>query len=173
MNPRTFLLATAAVAALAGCGTLAGGPVATATLSPTMGNNTAGVVRFAQQQGGKVLVSGEISGLKPNGEHGFHVHEKGDCSSGDGMSAGGHFNPSGATHGAQAGAHHAGDMPNVRSDAYGNANVFFEIHGLTVAEGASSLVGRGLVLHRDADDYGTQPAGNAGPRIACAVIRRS
>ena len=63
----------------------------------------------------------DVRGLAPNGEHGFHIHEKGDCSSGDGMSAGGHFNPDAKPHGPQGGAHHAGDMPSLRADASGNA----------------------------------------------------
>jgi Cu-Zn family superoxide dismutase len=170
---KTILPLVVLALAASGCASMSPpGPAAVASLVPTKDQTARGTVTFTQHGEG-VRVTAQLAGLKADAEHGFHVHEKGDCSSGDGMSAGGHFNPAGATHGAQAGAHHAGDMPNVRSDAYGNANVFFEIHGLTVAEGASSLVGRGLVLHRDADDYGTQPAGNAGPRIACAVIRRS
>ena len=77
---------------LAGCATQAPGPSASADLMPTKGNATAGSVSF-KQVGSKVLVTAEVKGLKPNAEHGFHIHEKGDCSSGDGMSTGGHFNP--------------------------------------------------------------------------------
>ncbi|HYF44016.1 MAG TPA: superoxide dismutase family protein, partial [Ramlibacter sp.] len=112
------LIAAAAFAALAalGCATL-GGPKATAHLAPTAGSSTSGHVNFVQS-GGRVLVSGEVRGLKPNAEHGFHVHENGDCSSADAMSAGGHFNPGGHQHGRPgAAAHHAGDMPNLRADA--------------------------------------------------------
>jgi Cu-Zn family superoxide dismutase len=170
MSIRNLLLATAAVAALAGCATL-GGPVATATLSPTTGNNTAGSVRFAQQAGGRVLVSGEIRGLKPNGEHGFHVHEKGDCSSGDGMSAGGHFNPNAQPHGRnEMGPHHAGDLQSLRADGNGVAVFSFESTGISVGPGVADVVGKGLIVHRDPDDYTTQPTGNSGPRLACAVI---
>jgi Cu-Zn family superoxide dismutase len=81
-----------ASAVIAGCaGMMAGGPSATATLDPTQGNNTRGTVDFVQK-GDKVAFTAKMSGLPPGG-HGFHIHEKGDCSSGDGMSAGGHFNP--------------------------------------------------------------------------------
>jgi Cu-Zn family superoxide dismutase len=158
--------------ALAGCATHTG-PVATATLSATTGNNTAGNVRFVQQRNGRVLVSGEIRGLKPNAEHGFHVHEKGDCSSGDGMSAGGHFNPNAQPHGRhEMGPHHAGDLQSLRADANGVARFSFESTGISVGPGVADVVGRGLIVHRDPDDYTTQPTGNSGPRLACAVIVR-
>ena len=116
-----------------------------------------------------MFVHADVRGLKPNQEHGFHVHEKGDCSSGDGMSAGGHFNPDSVAHGAEAG--HAGDMPNLKADANGMAHATFELKKMSVADGAFSIVGKGLIIHRDADDYKTQPAGNAGPRLACSVIK--
>lgn len=158
------------LAALAGCAMPRSGPAAEARLAPTRGNTTDGSVRFAQE-GDKVRVSGSIRGLKPNAEHGFHVHEKGDCSSGDGMSAAGHFNPAGAPHGqAGQGAHHAGDLPSLKADGNGTARIDALVSGLTVAQGPSSVVGRGLIVHRDPDDYRTQPTGNAGPRLACAVI---
>jgi superoxide dismutase, Cu-Zn family len=146
-------------------------PSAVANLEATTGNSAKGTVTFTQD-GGEVRVRADISGLKPNAEHGFHIHEKGDCSSGDGMSTGGHFNPSGKPHGPQGGEHHAGDMPSLRSDSYGNASASFELKGVSVG-GANDVVGHGLIVHRDPDDYKTQPTGNAGPRIACAVIRRS
>jgi Cu-Zn family superoxide dismutase len=172
MKPSYYLLSTAAAAALAGCAHMAG-PVADATLSPTMGNNTAGSVRFTQQSNGRVLVAGEVRGLKPNSEHGFHVHEKGDCSSGDGNSAGGHYNPNAQPHGRhEMGAHHAGDLQSLRADASGVARFSFESTGISVGPGVADVVGRGLIVHRDPDDYATQPTGNAGPRLACAVIVR-
>ena len=157
----------------AGCATMGGQESrATATLEPTRGNATAGTVTFVQR-GDKVLVSADVRGLKPNQEHGFHVHEKGDCGSGDGMSTGGHFNPDGVTHGqAQpADTGHVGDMPNLKADAAGNAKASFEVRKMTVADGKFSIVGKGLIVHRDPDDYKSQPTGNAGPRLACSVIK--
>ena len=150
------------------------GPKATAKLEPTKGNTTAGTVTFTQT-GDKVVVSATISGLKPGATHGFHVHEKGDCSSGDGMSTGGHFNPGGKAHGhgGTAPEHHAGDMPNLRADQYGNAVENFTLSTISVGSGANDVVGKGLIVHRDPDDYKTQPTGNAGPRLACAVISKS
>jgi Cu-Zn family superoxide dismutase len=144
---------------------------ATTTLEPTKGNETAGTVTFVQR-GDKVTITADLRGLPPNSEHGFHVHEKGDCSSGDGMSTGGHFNPDGKPHGdAQPADGHAGDMPNIKADANGNAKATFESSRMTVADGNHSIVGKGLIVHKDPDDYKTQPTGNAGARLACGVIR--
>lgn len=157
----------------AGCAGTPAGPVALAQLSPTRGNAVMGSVTF-RQNGDKVVVTGEVRGLAPGGEHGFHVHEKGDCSSGDGESAGGHFNPSGAPHGQHAsGQHHAGDLPSLRADAGGVAKFAFESRTISVGSGATDVIGRGLIVHRNPDDYRTQPTGNAGPRLACAVITKA
>ncbi len=168
---KTPLLVVATAALLVACASTPSGPRATAQLQPTTGNTTSGNVSFVQS-GNKVLVSGEIRGLKPNTEHGFHVHEKGDCSSGDGMSAGGHFNPTGAPHGNHdLGMHHTGDLPSLKADASGVARFSFESSSITVGSGVTDIVGKGLIVHRDPDDYKTQPTGNAGPRLACAVIQ--
>jgi len=147
---------------------------ATATLEATKGNTASGIVTFTQR-GNTVAVNAKVTGLKPNAEHGFHVHEKGDCSSGDGMSTGGHFNPGGKPHGHGGAApeHHAGDMPNLRADASGNASASFNLTTISVGSGAADVVGKGLIVHRDPDDYKTQPTGNAGPRLACAVIKKN
>ena len=162
-------------ALLAGCATSVplGETRAVASLAPTTGSKVSGTVNFVQA-GGKVLARGEIRGLKPNAEHGFHVHEKGDCSSGDGMSTGGHFNPTGRAHGSHGGGeHHTGDLPSLKADATGVATVNFESSTIRVGSGVTDIVGRGLIVHRDPDDYKTQPTGNAGPRLACAVIVKS
>ena len=172
MKKTALVLGIAAV--LAGCVTMGGDePRATAQLQPTRGNNVTGSVTFTQK-GDKVAVAANVSGLKPNQEHGFHVHEKGDCSSDDGMSAGGHFNPNGSPHGHHSTpARHAGDMPNLKSDVYGNAVINSELDIITVADGPTSVVGRGMIVHVQPDDYKSQPVGNAGARMACAVIQRS
>ena len=167
------LIFSGALILLSGCATQIDGPTANARLSPTKGNTTTGIVTF-KTIGSKVLVSAEIRGLKPNAEHGFHVHEKGDCSSGDGMSTGGHFNPDGKPHGAHgSGANHVGDLPSLVADMNGNAKLTFETTAITVGSGATDVIGRGLIVHRDPDDYKTQPTGNAGPRLACAVIDKT
>ena len=146
------------------------GPSATAKLAATTGNTASGSIQFTQLPG-KVRVRGEVHGLRPNTVHGFHIHEKGDCSSGDGLSAGGHFNPDGHAHGAAAGPmHHAGDLPSLQADASGNAKIDYETADLAVGSGPHDVVGRGLIVHQDADDFTTQPTGNSGARLACAVI---
>lgn len=169
---KTALTVTLIATALLGaCASTQNGPRANATLQPTAGNSTAGDVSFVQR-GTKVRVSGEVRGLKPNAEHGFHVHEKGDCSSGDGMSAGGHFNPTGAPHGSHAkGMHHTGDLPSLKADAAGVAKFSFDSSTVAVGSGVTNIIDKGLIVHRDPDDYTTQPTGNAGPRLACAIIR--
>ncbi len=169
---KNHLILIASAALLGACASTPGGPRATAQLQSTIGNSTSGSVSFVQI-GNKVRVTGEVRGLKPNVEHGFHVHEKGDCSSGDGLSTGGHFNPDGKAHGQHAvGVHHAGDLPNLKADASGVAKFNFEASSIAVGSGISDIVGRGLIVHRDPDDYKTQPTGNAGPRLACAVIAK-
>jgi superoxide dismutase, Cu-Zn family len=165
------------VATLTGC-TMYGetaGPKAVGVIAPTAvaaaaSMNPQGAIRFQQRADG-VLVSGRITGLRPNQEHGFHVHEAADCS-GDALGTKGHFNPDGAPHGRHGGhAHHAGDLPALKADANGVAEINVLVKKLTVAAGPASVVGRGLIVHRDPDDYTTQPTGNAGPRPGCAVIR--
>ncbi|MGQ0645010.1 MAG: superoxide dismutase family protein [Elusimicrobiota bacterium] len=139
-----------------------------AALSPTAGNITSGHVEFSQV-GSDVAVSAQISGLKPNARHGFHIHENGECGP-DGQAAGGHFNPAGRMHGGPDSAErHAGDLGNVTADAQGFARVALK-HSRLSLSGPHSIVGRAVVVHAEADDLTSQPAGNAGPRIACGVI---
>ncbi|MEN6650523.1 superoxide dismutase family protein [Stenotrophomonas hibiscicola] len=148
---------------------------ATAELAPTQGNETKGSVTFKVVDG-KVHVTGQISGLKPGSEHGFHIHEKGDCSAPDGMSAGGHFNPGKQDHGSvSADPHHGGDMPNIKADDKGVATIDGPVSSnVNIGKGDDfDIIGRGLIVHADADDYKTQPTGNAGARLACAVIQKA
>ncbi|HEY8460677.1 MAG TPA: superoxide dismutase family protein [Blastocatellia bacterium] len=141
---------------------------ATAVLIPTEGNNVRGVVTFTQT-GANVKVSARIEGLTP-GRHGFHIHEFGDCSSKDGSSAGGHFNPANAPHGApDAAKRHAGDMGNIEADQSGVANLEY-VDPVAKLNGHGAIIGRGLIVHANPDDLKTQPTGNAGGRLACGVI---
>jgi Cu-Zn family superoxide dismutase len=90
------------------------------------------------------------------------------------MSAGGHFNPGSAPHGRHGiGAHHAGDLPSLTADANGKVFINIAAPSITVGSGPNDVVGKALIVHRDPDDYRTQPTGNAGPRLACAVIVRN
>jgi Cu-Zn family superoxide dismutase len=164
------LLMLLAAAALAGCQTMSDEPLrASAGLEPTKGNKAIGEVNF-EQMGGKVRVTAQVIRLPADREFGFHIHEVGDCSSGDGMSAKGHFNPYGKPHG-QGAERHAGDMPNLKSDAKGKAKLTVDLDVITIARGPASIVGRAVMVHADPDDYKTQPTGNAGARIACGVIK--
>jgi Cu-Zn family superoxide dismutase len=166
MTTRTAALA--AFLTLAASGAMA--QKATAALQPTAGNTAAGTVTFTMQ-GSQVAVQARVTGLKPNAEHGFHLHEKGDCSSPDGNSAGGHFNPDGKPHGPQNAPHHAGDMPALKADGSGVAEARFMLSGVSVGSGATEVVGKGLIVHAQPDDYKTQPTGNAGARLACGVVK--
>jgi Cu-Zn family superoxide dismutase len=141
-----------------------------ADVAPTQGNVVKGRVDFTQEASGLRIVAA-ISGLKP-GSHGFHIHEKGDCSAADASSAGGHFNPGQQPHGkAGEGAHHAGDLPSLEADAQGNAKLDVVLQGRQSLTGEHAIVGRGLIVHADPDDFKTQPTGNAGGRVACGVIQ--
>jgi Cu-Zn family superoxide dismutase len=163
----------AAALVLSACASTLPEVTASAQLRATQGSTVAGSVQFTQKD--KVVqVRGEVTGLAPNTEHGFHVHEKGDCSSSDGLSAGGHFNPNGKAHGAhELSEHHSGDLPSLKADANGRARFSFESGTISVGSGVTDINGRGLIVHRDPDDFKTQPTGNAGPRLACAVITKS
>ncbi len=123
--------------------------------------------------GDDVHLTGTIGGLRAGSNHGFHIHEKGDCSAADASSAGGHFNPTGQPHGrAMQGAHHAGDSDNIVANASGVANIDSHIMGVTLGGGAANdIAGRAIVVHAAADDYTSQPSGNAGARVACGVIK--
>ncbi len=138
-------------------------PSAIAVLSPTEGNDLQGTVTFIQTPEG-VRVQANITGLTAGTEHGFHVHQYGDCSASDGTSAGGHFNPHGADHaGPDAASRHVGDL--------GNSEATYDRVDTQLAfEGESSIIGRAVIVHGGTDDLSSQPSGAAGPRIACGVI---
>jgi Cu-Zn family superoxide dismutase len=165
-------LACAVAFAISGCGAMKSksDPYQIA-LTPTVGSAAAGALSASPVPGG-VRFRGRITGLVPASIHGFHVHQHGDCSASDASTAGGHFDPTASEHGDPSGMiHHAGDMPNLVADAQGNVDVDVTVKGLSIGTGISDDVqGRALILHRDPDDYTTQPAGNTGPRIACGVI---
>lgn len=169
-------LAVTAASLLAACGTLGPQAGAVATLAPTGAftpNPTMGKVSFTALDHG-VRVKGEVRGFAPGTEHGFHIHEKGDCGD-NGNASGGHFNPTGGTHGKFAApGSHAGELPSLVADANGVARFSVDVHNISMTDGtANNIIGRALVVHRDRDDFTTQPAGNSGPRIACGIISRS
>jgi Cu-Zn family superoxide dismutase len=128
-----------------------------------------GTATFTEDEGG-VEIHVAVEGAPP-GTHGFHIHEVGDCSADDFTSAGGHFNPGGAPHGGPGDAErHAGDLGNIEIGEDGSGHLGLTSDLLTVTAGDNSVVGRGVILHADADDLESQPTGAAGGRLACGVI---
>ena len=171
MKRSATVMISVLLAALSACSVLKDGPRAVAQLDATKGNMVWGSVSFVQVEG-KVIVRADVRGLRPSAQFGFHVHEKGDCSSLDGMAAGEHFNPFAKPHAHYSVAErHTGDLANLRSDAEGVAVYAFETNLLTVTAGPTSVVGRAIIIHAESDDYRTQPTGNSGARIACGLIR--
>ena len=137
-------------------------------LHPTEGNTANGVVWFTKVVGG-VKVEGHIEGLSA-GTQGFHIHQLGDCSAGNGKSAGGQFNPEGSEHGSpMAAVRHTGDLGNITADSTGSANFSF-IDEIISFSGKRSILGRGVIIHEVADDFSSQPTGAAGSRLACGVV---
>jgi Cu-Zn family superoxide dismutase len=145
------------------------GPWAEADVKPLGTNTVTGQVMFHVLANG-VEVRGTFKGLTP-GEHGFHIHEFGDCSAADGSSAGPHFNPGGHAHGGPATPEsHAGDYGNLNADANGTASFVYVSKRITLDSSETTVVGRAVIVHEKQDDLSSQPAGNAGPRIGCGVI---
>lgn len=144
---------------------------ATANMSAASGSLVSGKLTLRPVANG-VQVSGQIGGMTANRPQAFHIHEKGDCSAADASSAGGHFNPTAQPHGrASHGAHHLGDNDNLVSNGEGVVTVNTVFQGVTLGGGgANDVVGKAIVVHAAADDYTSQPAGNAGARVACGVI---
>lgn len=141
---------------------------AVAVLVPTDGNDVRGVVLFEKLEKG-IRVVADIQNLTP-GDHGFHVHEFGDCSAPDATSAGGHFNPGGHDHGGpNSDVRHVGDLGNVTANESGVAHLEHTDNMLSFS-GENSVLGRGLIVHEVHDDLTSQPTGAAGARVACGVI---
>ena len=136
--------------------------------------NELGTVTLTQSDGG-VTIDGIVEGI-PEGAHGFHVHETGTCDPADGFeSAGGHFAPQGREHGFDnPNGPHAGDMENQTADASGRLTLNVTNDMIVLQEGEAGNLfdedGSALMIHANADDYRTDPGGNSGERIACAVV---
>lgn len=141
---------------------------ATATLTDTSGV-TLGTVTIMEMDGGLHL-SGALTGV-PNGEHGFHLHEIGQCDAAGGFeSAGAHVNLDNHRHGTEnPQGPHAGDLENITANDDGEATVDLHAAATSIAALADAD-GTALVLHADPDDYATDPSGNSGDRIACGVL---
>lgn len=144
---------------------------AVAQINPTSAGNAQGTVTFSMGRDDREMpVAVELRGLAP-GPHGLHVHEFGDCSAGDASSAGGHFSPEGSAHGSpDADEQHAGDMGNIEAGDDGRVSSELSFPGLAFS-GRASILQKSVVIHRNADDMESQPAGDAGGRVGCGVIR--
>ena len=135
------------------------------------GSSVTGTAVFIEKNG-KVTFTAHLSGLKP-GVHGIHIHEKADCSSPDGKSAGGHWNPTFKSHGKWGSDnYHRGDIGNFTADEKGNGTITMTTDEWCIgcADATKDILGKGLIVHQDPDDYTTQPAGNSGSRVACSAI---
>jgi superoxide dismutase, Cu-Zn family len=140
---------------------------ASAKLDSKSNSKVTGTVTFTKA-GDDVEVTGDIENLTP-GKHGFHIHDKGDCSAPDAASAGPHFNPTHKHHGGPDTAErHSGDLGNIEADSSGKAHIQWK--GKLSLTGGDSIIGKSVVVHEKADDLKTDPAGNSGARIACGVI---
>lgn len=141
---------------------------AKAVLNPTKGNKAHGQVSFTVIEGGVKIIA-DVDGLTP-GKHGFHIHEKGDCSAPDASSAGDHFNPANKKHGSPNDTErHVGDLGNLEADSKGHAH-YERIDKVISLSGPNNILGRSVVIHEKADDFKTQPSGDAGSRQACGAI---
>jgi len=149
-------------------------PTATATMNSASGSTASGTASFTQTGDNTVRMSIEMTGLTP-GDHALHLHEYGDCSAPDATSAGGHWNPGGMSHGKRGeGEFHAGDVINLTADAEGNVSWSEEIEGWTIGgDESTNILGKGIIIHAEIDDFTTQPTGAAGGRVACGVIAES
>ncbi len=138
-------------------------PTAKALLLPKSGSNVRGEVYFYEKKDG-VEIKLKVKNLAPNSKHGFHIHEKGDCSAEDATSAGGHWNPSNEEH-----PKHLGDLGNIQADEKGEVNTKIFTNRFFITKDPSPL-GLAVIIHEKEDDLKTPPAGAAGKRIACGVI---
>lgn len=144
-------------------------------LEPKSGSNLSGSATFTQANG-EVTLKATINGLA-EGEHAIHIHETGDCSSEDGTSAGGHWNPTNERHGkwGDSEGYHKGDIGNFTVDANGVGIVEFSTDEWCIGCGdpQKDIDGKALIIHEGVDDFTSQPAGNAGTRVGCGVITTS
>lgn len=134
-------------------------------------SKVSGTATFTEKNG-KVIFVAQISGLQP-GIHAIHIHEKSDCSAADGSSAGGHWNPTFKKHGKWGeGECHKGDIGNFTADEKGNGTITMTTDEWSIGgeDATKDILGKGLIVHQGADDFISQPAGNAGARIACSAI---
>ncbi len=141
-------------------------------LNSKSGSSAVGEVTFSQRQD-TVYLSAKIKGLTP-GIHAFHLHEKADCSSDDGKSSGGHWNPTAQPHGKWGSelGYHRGDVGNFKADENGNGIIEFKTTEwcLDCEDPKMNILGKAIIVHQGTDDFITQPTGDAGGRVSCGGI---
>lgn len=140
-------------------------------LQPKSDTQVSGSATFTEKNG-VVTFTANIQGLTP-GEHAIHIHEKSDCSAPDASSAGGHWNPTFKKHGKWGSSeYHKGDIGNFIADAKGNGTITFSTDEWCIGceDETKNIVGKSIIVHKGADDFTTQPTGNAGGRVACTAI---
>ncbi|WP_411031914.1 superoxide dismutase family protein [Spongiimicrobium sp. 3-5] len=142
------------------------------TMEPKSDSNVTGEVTFTQEDS-QVSMIAKLTGLS-EGEHAIHIHEKADCSSADGKSTGGHWNPTFQPHakwGAEEG-YHKGDIGNLTADAEGNATVAFSTDQWCIGcdDDTKNIIGKAVIVHQGVDDFTSQPSGAAGARVSCTGI---
>ena len=148
-------------------------PTATAEMRDPQGR-LLGTITLEEEEDG-VDLEGRLTGLQP-GVHAFHIHQTGRCTPPDFSSAGGHYNPTGRQHGFEnPQGPHAGDMPNITVGQDGTVEIDSENERVTLAGGPATLFdadGSAVMIHAGPDDYHSDPAGDAGARVACGVVTR-
>lgn len=142
------------------------------TINSKSGTQTQGTAKFVQT-GKNVEMDLNVYKLTP-GIHAVHIHEKGDCSSTDGSSAGGHWNPTNHDHGKFGSeTFHMGDIGNLNADKEGTARLLFKTDKWCIGckDETKNIIGKSLIIHAGRDDFKTQPTGNAGGRVGCIEIK--
>lgn len=144
----------------------------TMALNAKSGSSTSGNIVF-KEENGTVSMTAIISGLD-SGVHAIHIHESSDCSSEDGKSAGGHWNPTAQQHGkwGDEAGYHKGDIGNFNADENGNGTITFSTDEWCIDcdDETKDILGKGVIVHAGADDFTSQPSGAAGARVSCAGI---
>jgi Cu-Zn family superoxide dismutase len=145
--------------------------VAAAKIESKSNSTVTGDAEFKENGKGGLVLEVDVKGAPP-GTHAVHIHDKGDCSSPDGKSAGDHWNPTHEAHGKWTGEHHhLGDIGNLEVKADGTGTITLETDKWTAGGGGvNDVIGHAIIVHGGVDDFTTQPTGNAGPRVGCGVI---
>ncbi|WP_130733951.1 superoxide dismutase family protein [Flavobacterium sp. J27] len=144
---------------------------ATAIISAKSNSTVSGTVTFTENEG-VVSMEAKLTGLTP-GKHAIHIHETGDCSAPDGSSAGGHWNPTQAAHGEWGhDGFHLGDIGNLEADENGIATITkdTDLWCIDCGDTNKDILGKAIVVHKEADDLKSQPSGAAGDRVGCGEI---